>query len=122
MRGGKEGPNYFARDIARAEKILDAAQLNPSIMVDCSHGNSGKDFRRQHRVMISVMNQAQENSNIIGIMMESNINEGHQSLIQTKKLKYGVSITDSCISIEDTETYLLEASNTLLARVPPVKN
>ena len=122
MRGGKEGPNYFARDIARAEKILDVAQLNPAIMVDCSHGNSGKDFRRQRRVMISVMNQAKENSNIIGIMMESNINEGKQPLDKTKKLKYGVSITDSCISIVDTETYLLEASNTLLARTPPVKN
>ena len=54
-------------------------------------------------------------------MMESNINEGKQALDETKKLKYGVSITDSCISIEDTETYLLEASNTLLARTPPVK-
>ena len=122
IRGGKEGPNYFARDIARAEKILDTAQLNPSIMVDCSHGNSGKDFRRQHRVMISVTNQAKENYNIIGIMVESNINEGKQALDETKKLKYGVSITDSCISIVDTETYLLEASNTLLARTSPVKN
>ena len=122
LRGGKEGPNYFARDIARAEKILDVAQLNPAIMVDCSHGNSGKDFRRQRRVMISVMNQAKENSNIIGIMMESNINEGKQPLDKTKKLKYGVSITDSCISIVDTETYLLEASNILLARVLTVKN
>ena len=122
LRGGKEGPNYFARDIARAEKILDAAQLNPAIMVDCSHGNSGKDFRRQHRVMTSVTNQAKENSNIIGIMMESNINEGKQSLNETKKLKYGISITDSCISIEDTETYLLEAYETLLARMPVEKN
>ena len=55
-------------------------------------------------------------------MMESNINEGKQALDETKKLKYGVSITDSCISIEDTETYLLEALNILLARTSPVKN
>ena len=55
-------------------------------------------------------------------MMESNINEGKQALDETKKLKYGGSITDSCISLVDTETYLLEASNTLLARTSPVKN
>jgi len=113
LRGGKEGPNYFPTDIARAEKVLDTSKLCPAIMVDCSHGNSGKDFRRQQRVMTNIINQAKENSNIIGIMMESNINEGSQSLIENIKLKYGISITDSCINIENTETYLLAAARVL---------
>ena len=113
LRGGKEGPNYFPTDIARAEKVLDTSKLCPAIMVDCSHGNSGKDFRRQQRVMTNIINQAKENSNIIGIMMESNINEGSQPLIENIKLKYGISITDSCINIENTETYLLAAARVL---------
>jgi len=113
LRGGKEGPNYFPTDIARAEKVLDTSKLCPAIMVDCSHGNSGKDFRRQQRVMVNIINQAKENSNIIGIMMESNINEGSQPLIENIKLKYGISITDSCINIENTETYLLAAARVL---------
>jgi len=117
LRGGKEGPNYFPTDIARAEKVLDTSKLCPAIMVDCSHGNSGKDFRRQQRVMVNIINQAKENSNIIGIMMESNINEGSQPLIENIKLKYGISITDSCINIENTETYLLAAARVLQKKI-----
>ena len=120
LRGGKEGPNYFPTDIARAEKVLDTSKLCPAIMVDCSHGNSGKDFRRQQRVMVNIINQAKENSNIIGIMMESNINEGSQPLIENIKLKYGISITDSCINIENTETYLLAAARVLQKKIDRV--
>ena len=120
LRGGKEGPNYFPTDIARAEKVLDTSKLCPAIMVDCSHGNSGKDFRRQQRVMTNIINQAKENSNIIGIMMESNINEGSQPLIENIKLKYGISITDSCINIENTETYLLAAARVLQKKIDRV--
>jgi 3-deoxy-7-phosphoheptulonate synthase len=77
-------------------------------MVDCSHGNSGKDYRNQYTVLRNVIGQAIENPDIIGIMLESNINEGKQKLVSREKLKYGVSITDCCISIENTNKYLIE--------------
>ena len=83
--------------------------IRSNIMVDCSHGNSGKDYRKQKEVLKylcdNVMIKSNKNPVIKGIMIESNINEGKQKLIFGEKdnLKYGVSITDSCISIQETE-------------------
>ena len=108
LRGGKESPNYFSKDISAAQQILRNAGLKEGLMVDCSHGNSGKDYTQQYSVLMNVIQQIKDNPNIIGIMMESNLREGKQQLIKDQKLQYGVSITDSCISIEDTEKFLLE--------------
>lgn len=113
LRGGKDGPNYFSKNISEAQKILRDAGIKEALMVDCSHGNSGKDHTQQYGVMMNIIKQIKDNPNIIGIMMESNLREGKQQLIKDQKLQYGVSITDSCISIKNTEKYLLEAYNML---------
>lgn len=101
LRGGNDGPNYYEHIVKSIEK--------ERVMVDCSHGNSMKDHKNQHKVLKEIIRQRFEygNDNIIGVMIESNINEGKQSLaINYEDLKYGVSITDSCISIEETISLL----------------
>ena len=81
-------------------------------MIDCSHGNSGKIHRNQPIVLKEVIRQINSgSSDIMGVMIESNIHEGKQYL--SGDLKFGVSITDSCISIEKTEEILLQAYNNL---------
>lgn len=91
-------------------KEMAQAGLKPSLMVDCSHGNSNKDFRRQPAVAESVVAQIKDgNRSIIGLMIESNIHEGNQSSEQPREaMKYGVSVTDACISWETTEALLRE--------------
>ena len=94
--------------------ILNKNNVPMNIMVDCSHGNSGKDYRKQKEVIEYLSDKLilKENNNqvIIGLMIESNINEGKQKLVfgEKQNLKYGVSITDSCISIDETAALLLD--------------
>ena len=72
-------------------------------MVDCSHGNSQKNHKNQSIVLNSILNQIENGEDsIVGVMMESNINEGNQKLTDNQELKYGVSITDACINMEET--------------------
>ena len=85
-------------------------------MIDCSHGNSEKDYRNQRWVLQNVIKQLTEGEqSIIGVMIESNINQGKQYLNCSNKnnLKYGVSITDSCINIETTEEIILNTYDKL---------
>ncbi|QIZ48120.1 3-deoxy-7-phosphoheptulonate synthase [Dickeya zeae] len=107
LRGGKT-PNYSAEDVAECEKQMRDAGLNPALMIDCSHGNSNKDYRRQPLVVESVIEQLKSgNRSIIGLMLESHIHEGSQSSEQPRaNMRYGVSVTDACISWESTETLL----------------
>ncbi len=107
LRGGKK-PNYHEEDVALCEAHMIKAGLTPSLMIDCSHGNSNKDFRRQSIVVDSVIEQIKKgNQSITGIMLESHINEGNQSSEQPRsEMKYGVSVTDACISWETTESVL----------------
>ncbi|HIG8654438.1 3-deoxy-7-phosphoheptulonate synthase AroF [Klebsiella pneumoniae] len=114
LRGGK-APNYGPEDVAKCEKEMAQAGLKPSLMVDCSHGNSNKDFRRQPAVAESVVAQIKGgNRSIIGLMIESNIHEGNQSSEQPREaMKYGVSVTDACISWETTEALLRELDKDL---------
>ncbi|MCY2723589.1 3-deoxy-7-phosphoheptulonate synthase AroF [Klebsiella pneumoniae] len=114
LRGGK-APNYGPEDVAKCEKEMAHAGLKPSLMVDCSHGNSNKDFRRQPAVAESVVAQIKDgNRSIIGLMIESNIHEGNQSSEQPREaMKYGVSVTDACISWETTEALLRELDKDL---------
>jgi len=78
------------------------------LMIDCSHGNSNKDFRRQSGVAESAVAQIKDgNRSIIGLMLESHLNEGNQSSEQPRsEMRYGVSVTDACINWETTETLL----------------
>ena len=114
LRGGKNAPNYDSINIKNACDILQKvdAKIDPSIMVDCSHDNSRKIYRNQEVVLVDVIDQIKKNNTleqpIIGVMIESNINEGNQQLTSYNydALLSGVSITDGCISIEQTDKIL----------------
>ncbi len=107
LRGGKE-PNYSAQHIAEYEAELRKAGLEPRIMVDCSHANSGKNAAKQSVVLNDIANQIKSgNTSIMGIMIESNLEFGCQKLTNnTSSLKYGISITDECIGWNETEELL----------------
>lgn len=114
LRGGSK-PNYDAASIAACEKALAEAGLPVNIVVDCSHGNSNKDYRLQPTAFNSVIDQIEAgNQSVVGFMLESHLNEGNQPLLKDRaKLKYGVSITDACINWVTTEELLLSAHNRL---------
>jgi 3-deoxy-7-phosphoheptulonate synthase len=108
LRGGADGTNYEAHQVNAACESLRKNGLRPAVMVDCSHANSGKDPRRQPVVWKSILAQrALGGRDIIGAMLESNINAGMQPLGgDHSALQYGVSITDACMSWEMTEELL----------------
>lgn len=109
LRGGSKGPNYDSVHIKITEDELEKNGIRPNIMVDCSHANSNKDHNLQPLVMENVANQILEgNESIIGLMVESNLEEGNQSASNLDELQYGVSITDKCIDWETTEKSLRE--------------
>lgn len=116
LRGGSK-PNYAPEDIAKAEAMLTKAGLTPTVMVDCSHGNSEKKYDRQPLVLKSVVDQIEAgNRSISGVMIESYLKEGNQPMPKDlSQLTYGVSITDSCINWETTEQTLREAHARLKA-------
>lgn len=119
LRGGKQGPNYSAQHIAEARTAIAKAQLDPRIMVDCSHGNSNKQHKNQIVVCADVASQiAAGDFDIFGIMIESNINEGSQKVPPEgpSGLKYGVSITDACVHFQDTEEMLRNLAQAVKAR------
>ncbi|HBO38062.1 MAG TPA: 3-deoxy-7-phosphoheptulonate synthase [Pasteurellaceae bacterium] len=114
LRGGKK-PNYTSECVEQCEQELVKAGLESAIMIDCSHGNSNKDYRRQATVAEDATQQIMNgNKSIIGLMIESNINAGNQSAEQpVSEMKYGVSITDACIDWETTEQLLRKIANVL---------
>lgn len=115
LRGGRNGPNYDSVNIALTEQALAKANLSPSIVVDCSHANSNKNPILQPLVMENCIHQITDgNRSIVGLMIESHLNEGSQKISSDlNALKYGVSITDGCISWETTEEMLRKADETL---------
>lgn len=100
LRGGSEGPNYSEHDINEASVSAYKQNLNPYLMVDCSHANAQGHFSNQLIVARSIA----ENAWVKGIMIESNLHEGNQKI--SSEMKYGVSITDACISWEHTSKLL----------------
>ena len=110
LRGGRSGPNYDVAFVSGAVKRLTAAGLNSRLMIDCSHANSEKNFQRQGHVLQQVIAQRSTGTQeIIGVMLESNISEGSQSLVaDPTSLRQGVSITDGCIGWNETVTLLRE--------------
>jgi 3-deoxy-7-phosphoheptulonate synthase len=116
LRGGASGTNYHPEDIAAAAEMARQEDLVRGVMVDCSHDNSGKDHTRQGSVFAEVVrNFAAGQKAILGLMIESNLFAGKQTWMQGVPLKYGVSITDSCIGWEETERMLMDAA-ALLAK------
>ena len=120
LRGGSAGPNFDAASVARAGAALRAAGLESAIMVDCSHGNAQKDYRRQVAVLENVVSQRCEgNADIVGVMIESFIEAGNQPLAAQLRgqlpaqLRYGCSVTDPCIDWPTTQGILRAAHRTL---------
>jgi 3-deoxy-7-phosphoheptulonate synthase len=105
LRGSKSGTNYDAASVQAASERLKAQGQHTRVMIDCSHGNSSKDFRKQPEVASTVAQQiAAGSQSIAGVMLESNLLEGNQK----NPVEYGVSITDACISWETTEIVIAE--------------
>ena len=115
LRGGKT-PNFDRRSVALCVKKLGQAGLRRKIMIDCSHGNSNKDHRLQPVVFAAVLEQTRrKGSNIVGMMVESNLHEGNQAIpADLKALAYGVSVTDKCLGWEATRRMILAAANARL--------
>lgn len=115
LRGGRSGPNYHEEDVENAEQMMLEAKLNPSVVVDCSHANSGKKSPRQRRVLRSIVDQVAHGQNALsGFMLESYLFEGRQEIPEDLSLlKYGVSVTDECIGWDETERLILHAYKTL---------
>ena len=106
LRGGKQ-PNYDAANVDAAAKSLAAAGIPARIMIDCSHGNSGKDPANQVKVGHDVAQQiAAGDGRVFGMMVESHLKGGRQDLVPGKPLVYGQSITDACIGWEDTRALI----------------
>jgi len=108
LRGGsRTGPNYDAASVADACTRLRTCGLPERVMIDCSHGNSQKDHRRQVEVAQSVAEQIAGGAwPIIGTMLESHLVEGRQTYVPGRPAVYGQSITDACLSLEQTEPLL----------------
>ena len=108
LRGGTDGPNYDPASIAQVESQLEEAGLAPFLMVDCSHGNSCKDYRKQPEVARDLCEQLSGGCRALAaVMVESNLVEGNQKLgNDPAALVYGQSVTDACISWQSTEDIL----------------
>jgi 3-deoxy-7-phosphoheptulonate synthase len=122
LRGGNHGPNFGAESIGEATHRLEAAGVPSQLMVDCSHGNSNKDHKLQGTAFKDVVSQkVSGDQNIIGLMLESNLNAGNQRLCEDlSQLEYGVSITDACIGWDETVVLLNWAHEAMgdLVKVP----
>jgi len=105
LRGGSSGPNYYEKNIKGAESLLRRIDIRPSIIIDCSHENSGKNHALQSQVFHAALElRFQGYHSLRGVMLESNINPGKQELCEDKSMmRYGLSITDSCIGWDETE-------------------
>lgn len=114
LRGGKT-PNYDRETIKTAAHKMETAGFRPSLIIDCSHGNSSKQHQKQVDVALEVIKLVKDGmSQINGLMLESNINDGSQKIpSDISTLKYGVSITDACIGWETTEELLLKLNEAL---------
>jgi 3-deoxy-7-phosphoheptulonate synthase len=112
LRGGaRSGPNYQREDVLRVAEQLRGRGLPDRVMVDCSHGNSLKDHRRQPSVAEAVAEQVTSGSrHVLGLMVESHLVEGRQDYVPGVASIYGQSITDSCLSVDQTEPLLEQAA------------
>jgi 3-deoxy-7-phosphoheptulonate synthase len=122
LRGGRGTVNYTAESVAETAKQMENSGLQPRIMIDFSHANSSKDYRRQAVVCHDVAQQIagsqgkRGDTRIIGVMIESNLVAGAQSLLPGQPLVYGQSITDPCIDWKETHTLLAELAAAVRAR------
>merc|ERR1719498_2050346 len=123
LRGGKDGPNYSAKHVKGYLEQMAKKKVETGLMIDCSHGNSNKDFKNQPKVCRDICQQlANGERKIAGVMVESHLMEGAQKLPDNatgniaNQLRYGVSVTDGCISWTTTVDVLAELSKAVQAR------
>ena len=117
LRGGRGKSNYHASDIAAAADLCAANGIARGVMIDCSHDNSGKDHTKQAAIFRQVVKAFSEGQKaILGVMIESNLLPGKQNWTEGKELARGVSITDSCIGWEETESLLTMAAEEVARR------
>ena len=119
LRGGNKGTNYDRDNVRATREALRAKNLRQSFMIDCSHGNSRKNYLNQPLVAAEIADQIREGEDAIaGVMLESNINEGNQKVPAEgpSALKRGVSITDACINWETTVNVLENLANAVRTR------
>ena len=123
LRGGsRTGPNYDAAHVADVSATLRSAGLREAVMIDCSHGNSEKDHRRQITVAASICDQVAGGSRrIFGVMLESHLVEGRQDYRPGEPAVYGQSVTDACLSFEQTEPLLEQLARAQQARAAHVR-
>ena len=109
LRGSSSAPNY-------EDVFVDNIPDDVKIIIDCSHGNSQKNYLNQYSVLNYILQKYNnlEYNNVVGFMIESNIHAGNQKLSDKENLEYGISITDSCINILDTEKILVNFSKRLI--------
>ncbi len=109
LRGGTSGTNYDSQNVARVQEKLRKRGLPDMVMIDCSHANSNKEYFKQPPIFLDIIGQIRDgNRKIIGVMLESYLEEGNQPYGNVN-LRKGVSITDPCISFAETERIVLEA-------------
>ncbi len=112
MRGGSGCPNYGSEYVAFAKVLLCKAGISTGVIIDCSHANSQKDYKQQRLALLDVAEQMHQGNRLIaGVMLESFLKEGRQPLDKPENLKYGISLTDSCIGWEETEEMIRYLSN-----------
>ena len=117
LRGGKSGANYSPTHLAEVSGMMEKAGLLPSIMIDCSHGNSNKDHRNQPAVASDVASQIHAgNQAITGVMIESHLVEGRQDVKPGQALTYGQSITDACLGWEETKAVFVNLAAAVRGR------
>jgi 3-deoxy-7-phosphoheptulonate synthase len=118
LRGGTDGPNYDAETVKKAADQLETVGANSRMLVDASHDNSGKDYERQPEVVRNVASQiAEGQTSIVGVMVESNLVAGKQSMSKDRScLCYGQSITDACVDLATTEEMLLTLASAVSRR------
>lgn len=114
LRGGESKPNFDRPSVAYALELLATHNLPLRLMIDCSHDNSRKDHELQEKVFKEVIRQvADGNNQIIGLSLESHLEDGKQEIGEFSCLKYGMSITDACLGWEQTERLILQAHEQL---------
>jgi 3-deoxy-7-phosphoheptulonate synthase len=117
LRGGRGGPNYEASHVAKALDLITGAGLPRRLMVDASHGNSGKDHRRQPLVAAAIAEQLTAGEHgLTGVMLESFLAEGRQEPGPPDTLTYGQSVTDACLDIGTTAAVLTALAAAVRAR------
>ena len=115
LRGSSQGTNYDEKSVSDALSLVQKQGMNPTVVVDCSHANCGKDHKKMNIAFKELVRQRSKkiNPGVVGIMLESHLNEGNQKLENPSDLSYGVSITDPCINWQETVDLVREADELL---------